>query len=276
MRQWHAKTILMVLAATTFGCGKKDKNSEKSNAAAATSTATSASTTADTATELADKPKYATGSCTGNVGCIQGFISHGMKLTLTPDGTGTDKTASGEALALQTYEFKDAQDFGDRFDTAFLKPLVPAANSADYDFKIAPTVKRDNFANDFELYSEGSEANDDKVKMEGEGNFDLGDIAPFDQVALRAVKTFRIEITKKVTADAATPAITRAVTCLELEVSTENLKVVADKPTKIGGLRNFKFYYTESDELCQASKVGDAQSRDTSASILPATGANIP
>jgi len=253
-----------------ISCSSSEKSKENNT------TSSSTTTTSENDTELADKPSYAVGSCEGEYGCIQGFISHGMRITLTPDSAGTDKDATDGDMVLETYEFKDAQDFGDRFDTAFLKPLVPEDKLDQYSFKISPLVKRDNFAAGFELYSEGAEANDDLVTMEGEGNFNLGTIAPFDAVALRVVKTFRIEIEKKVDAEDETPIITRAITCLEVVANLENLEVNAGEITKVGGIRNFNFYYTEDDSLCQESKVGEAQSRDISATQLPSTSADIP
>lgn len=120
--------------------------------------------------ELKDKPTFGEAKCDGEPGCIKGFISHGMKITMTPDATGSTDV-NGDNLTLKTYSFRDSQDWADRFDTAYLKPLVPVDELKNYDFKIVPLVKRDNFSANFELYSEGLSAQDDRVKMEGEGIF---------------------------------------------------------------------------------------------------------
>lgn len=225
---------------------------------------------------LVGKPVFHSGRCSGEVGCLRGFISHGTRLTLSPKASGASTDARGEPLVTTTYEFNDAQDFGDRFDSAFLRPLVPAEHWQAYDIQVVPSVRRDNFADGFELYGEGAEANDDRVTMKGEGNFELGDMQAYDQALLRAVKTFRIEIAKNAKAADGTPSIVRAVTCLEIEAVVEGLKIEAGKPTKIGGLRNFAFYYTESDELCRNLSTSTSQDRMQDAAKLPPVGPQLP
>ena len=256
-------TSLVLLGCGSFGTGKKDAGSAPS---ASTSTTDS----------LTGKPSYKSGGCEGDVGCIRGFISHGMRLTMAPKDDGVKTKVNGDKLQLAAASFNDAQDFGDRFDTAFLVPLLPEGKRDQYNINLTPTVRRDNFAAGFELYAEGEEANDDKVQMQGEGNFVLGDMKPFGSAVLRVVKTFKIEIERKPDATGDIPVVERAVTCLEIEAQVSDIKIDAGKATSVGGLRNFSFYYTESSDLCVQRSNTESQARTVPGTDLPAVGPKIP
>lgn len=235
------------------------------------------------AMELVNKPTFGNQSCNAPFGCLKGYISHGMKLLFKPETLSDEETVTmtnveGESVQIGGQSFRDSQDFGDRFYKVFIKPLIPGTQSDSYSYQILPTVKRDNFANGFELFSEGLNASDDVVKMEGEGNFNLGDIEPFDKVSLRAVKMFRIEIIRKSDNENSNQEH-REITCLEISANLSPKEVVAGKVTNIGGLRNFTFYYTENEDLCKPERLGqnpDWQSTPADFRQLPVTGPNLP
>jgi hypothetical protein len=257
--------FIITICAITAACGPLNKGDHAPLTAAT-----------DDPSEMVGKATYEQGTCQGDSGCIKGFISHGMRLTLTPKDGGINTTVDGRQISLEARSFHDAQDFGDRFDTAFLVPLLPEGKRGDYNITVTPTVRRDNFAAGFELYAEGDEASDQKLAMHGEGNFVLGDMKPFDQAMLRVVKTFRIDIERSQEASDNTPAVTRKVTCLEVEAIVGELKIRAAEATSVGGLRNFNFYYTESDELCRHLTSDGTHGQSTAATSLPPVGPHIP
>ncbi|MFK7823603.1 MAG: hypothetical protein AB8G05_05575 [Oligoflexales bacterium] len=211
------------------------------------------------------------GDCGPELGCMRGFISHGMELVISPDDSSLNLMKRENTEPLVPIRFRDAQDFGDRFDTAFLKPLVKKGELDLYDFKISPTVTRDNFAEGFEMYTEGLSAKDKSLSMGGEGNFILGDIIPYDKVDFRAVKMFRIEMSKY---DAETDTDISNIICLEISAIIRDNLVEADTPVNLGGLSNFNFYYTEDSSYC-SNKVMNSGTR-AEASTLPATVPEIP
>ena len=176
--------VLIICLAFSFiviGCGNHiwEKEDRGSNVA-------SSETILDEESEL---PDFKLGECQGEFGCLRGFISHGMSLVIEPEvASDSVDRVDGEQVLLEAKVFRDAQDFGDRFDREFLLPLIPEDLRSNYTVSITPRVTRDNFAAGFELYSEGITAQDNRLSMEGEGNFTLGDILPYDRVALRAVK----------------------------------------------------------------------------------------
>ena len=219
-------------------------------------------------------PTYELGSCQEEHGCIKGFISHGMELTIEPEAASFPNH-KGVEVSLDTYRFKDAQDFGDRFDTAFLKPLVDQKELDRYQFTITPQVTRSNFAEGFELFSEGLSASDDALRMGGEGNFSLGGIYSYSDVALRVVKNFRIEISKS-SKEADNDAEAYSVVCLEIEASLDGLEVEDGKATNVGGLRNFQFYYTEDASYCALDNVLGQGRSPSQARTLPATTPGFP
>ncbi len=270
------QTIKMILLSLLLlSCGSQQKSDNKKDKNESTSLSTSSKV--ETSVTLDGRPVYQTGKCQADVGCIKGFISHGMRLTIAPQESGSSseqKGVEGHNVSNKTYEFNDAQDFGDRFDTAFLTPLIPEEKRNLYKFKVLPTVKRDNFASQFEIYAEGIEARDIRVKMKGDGNFVVGDMTAFDNATLRAVKIFRIEASKTSEPDSK-DVVSKTVICLEIAAQVRDLKVEAGKSTQIGGLRNFTFHYTEDETLC-ANITDSSGSTDTPASKLPSVKPNIP
>ena len=237
--------VLIICLAFSFiviGCGNHiwEKEDRGSNVA-------SSETILDEESEL---PDFKLGECQGEFGCLRGFISHGMSLVIEPEvASDSVDRVDGEQVLLEAKVFRDAQDFGDRFDREFLLPLIPEDLRSNYTVSITPRVTRDNFAAGFELYSEGITAQDNRLSMEGEGNFTLGDILPYDRVALRAVKMFRIQI-ESVEGTEST-ARESYVTCLEISTTIPDLEVAEGSTTEIGGLSAFQFYYTEDNSFCQ-------------------------
>lgn len=219
--------------------------------------------------------------CSGEAACVTGFISHGMRLTMEWDDQNAVYDVDGDTITFERTEFRDAQDFGDRFDTVFLKPLLGDADVSNYDIKLAPTVLRDNFAVDFEIYTEAANAVD-TVNMEGEGNFLVTKIDPDpsvvpDGIAVRAVKTFRIEVAKAADADESVPEPRSPIICFEIYADFPTLDVASGETRKLGGLRNFTFSYLESPTLCDTDKVSSqAQSRSIPASTAGATQPTLP
>lgn len=234
--------------------------------------------------ELVNKPTFGDATCVAPYGCLKGYISHGLSLIIKPETTSDEDAIAmtdieGNPVTIGSHRFRDSQDFGDRFYNVFIKPLVPVDSQDAFDYRIIPTVKRDNFATGFELYSEGLNASDDHLKMAGEGNFILGNIEPFNKVALRAVKRFRIEIIKKNTSDNSNDRETREITCLEISANIAPKVVTEGAVTNIAGLRNFTFYYTENEELCKPDRLGQNPSFETYSSdyrTIAPTGPNLP
>ncbi len=259
-------SFILTIILFDFGCGKS--SSEK--------------TTEDpSVVVLNDKPSFGSTDeackAESSTGCIQGFISHGMGLTLAPKPGREISTVESKTAVFARTQFIDAQDFGDRFDTAFLKPLLGAQKAKNYDIKIAPMVKRDNFANQFELYAEDNLKASDRIVMASEGNFIVDGIEAFDQVGFRAVKTFRIEISRRDDADADAPDVSTPIICLEIDAMVDQLIVKGGSVTAIGGLRNFEYYYTESDAICDVAKIPvAAQSREIPAEPLTNTEPSLP
>ena len=100
--------------------------------------------------------EYLIGECEAEYGCLSGFISHGLSIVVVPEkSSNSAPMVDGEVVVLDGKKFRDAQDFGDRFDREFLFPLIPEELRGDYVVTISPKVTRDNFAAGFELYSEG-------------------------------------------------------------------------------------------------------------------------
>lgn len=275
-----ASFILASALVVVTGCGQKSEAQQGASSTSATNVnADGSSRTTDGS--MPSKPTYggklADCKVNGTAGCLTGYISHGLALTVAPKNGSEVHNVNGESVSLGRTAFNDAQDFADRFDTAFLKPLLSNQKAKNYDIKIAPTVKRDNFAVGFELYAEDHVRATDRVAMAGEGNFIIDGVSVSDEVSLRAVKTFRIEISRKSDADADAPEVSTPVICLEIDATLNALKVEGGKATSVGGLRNFDFYYTESAEICNQAKIPvAAQSRQVEASTLNNTTPVLP
>lgn len=260
---WIATTSLILVS----GCGNENVDSKEENNVNVNVDGNEDEQLDDAETFGADES-----ACVGETGCIKGFISHGQKLTMTWKNTTEAYDVDGNEISFDTTSFNDAEDFGDRFDAAFLKPLLGDRKAEDYSIKIAPTVRRDNFAVGVEIFTEAANAVD-TVSMEGEGNFIIsgidGDLPNGQSVTMRLVKQFRIEIEKKEGAAEDTPEPNSAAICFTIDAQLDDLEISAGEITKVGGMRNFEFYYQEDPSLCSADKITDtAQERDLEAAEL--------
>jgi hypothetical protein len=211
-------------------------------------------------------------SCSDNPqkGCIDGFISHGHRLTIRRDETD------------ESFEVRDATDLFDQFGDLFIKPLFESKDEemSDFTVKLEPALTRDSFAKGFSMYLEGLQAYD-RVVMQQEGNFSFIDLAPA-LYKLRILK--EISLTIKSKSDGAKTA-----QCLVFEHVTENIALDPSDPAyqtfHIGGIHDFNFYIKKGDGACTPTRavsnrpylpipkdVRDSQVTDESDNNGPAEG----
>lgn len=195
------------------------------------------STTKTQESKTDEEKEKSVGECTKEKACIDGFISHGMALEFS----------SKEDDSYPAHNFHDAAHFGDKFDTAFIKPFVEknGLNYEDFDISYEPLVTRQNFAKGFEIFVEANRAYDSLV-LSGEGNFYVGDL---DEATykIRVAKNLTIKYIKTETEEV-------KYQCLTFESIKEGIEIESlEDVIHLGAINSFKFYYHEAPDACHTA-----------------------
>lgn len=226
---------LWIAVGSPYGCKRVDLSQDDNS---------------DRSTGKTTESGTAYGSCLPDKGCVTGYIRHGLELVFAPGDN-----------SLRPVEFHDAADFGDRFDSAFIRPLIEQKKDndglqySDFEAAIEPSVTRDNFAKGFAIYVNGRMAYD-RVVMNGEGNFYIGGIDPAEKnLSVKVVKELSLKLKN----------LKSGVTnfhCLAFESKIEGIEIPIAPPytAYLGGVKSFTFRYVESLGPCKA----DTQSTQTS------------
>lgn len=249
-------TLSVLMATGVFwGCGAADKS--KSDSAQGSGSGTQTGSGSDEAgLKSYGEDEKVCASLPGKFACVKGFISNNMKFSATWDiKSNVMQDVDGKDVSFTKTEFKDASDWGDKFDTVFLNPLLGKQSKKDYLIKVAPIVTNDNFSQGFSIIAQGADNKEQTIVLPGPGNFitkgvdfDKTTSSPDGGAVLRVRKEFRIEWEKRSTADASVPAPKSPVICLVMEQYVEKIAFDAGRLVKLGAIKDFKFYYQENDD----------------------------
>lgn len=181
--------------------------------------------------------------CQPHQACISGYISHAGEIYFSPFSPLRGRDAA--------VRFHDAQDFGDRFHSAFVQPVIDgkiAGIMADvdpaYPPTYAPVITRQNFATMFAVTvtSPGMQKTF-RIRSE-EGNFELPVPPTSGTYDVRVYGNWVIRWQDRLSRNFHSQ-------CLTIESKIPGINAMrAGEVTLLGGVKNFDFYYHEASSQC--------------------------